>query len=902
MVFPTFLEDCGLSEESLIKFIESPDDILWQIPKMCSTSKFYCELHNYLKHSQRMKLLNFSKTCIGKFYTKIDPYLSERNFRPDNSYRYINRLVQSVQEESVPDVIHQEQYSTCNDVSVENSILDSCEPPHYNGCPAAAAACRPRVSFKKPSYQPKNVDRREHRNKLRVKSLQCTIKEKDSEIRKLKRLLQKKGRTVQELQEAVDATTLKLDTTALKLDTTQKTSQRKMQKLQKMLDSVLSDWDALEDSSETLQTENEALKSAILTLQNEQETEKIVIVTKNGRYYSPAIRKLYYSLLANQVPAARIREIVSTVLQCFVPDCDSSCIELPKERCAGYMRREELATIGMAQKAHTLCEEIRCGKSFHLNSDGTTKYQHKINGVAVNGLVLSINEISDGSAETIIEDIGKELDKLRETARQLNLPNADSINWTLFSSSSADSASTQKKLNRLLQERRNNDEEEYGPFEDSGIEIIQNFCAMHLGVNLRKAFIHAVSPVDAESSHQYAVVDSFIHAFAKEFGVNGTPEYGAGGIKFPDFLDIRCNDSDDQYYKECVKVRLARQVGSRYFVTAANASKAFYLIPAAIEFLRFNGISDTSGNRLEKELFIQFQDPTILALLKADSLIFYFVYADLTNLAKSNYLNKSAYDMGQHYLELKTYLEEVEKHPEVTQDKNYQVFPSEQRLYCDSAVNPREHHKPVWNRLFQEDGYDDIVLAKLSSGATAMKEKLVVYASSQLPGGAYWDPDPEVKSILSTIKPTNDLCESILGLNDYLTTAIPNMTQFTKSTMVAVKKNKTIKWLQTLPEAQQDDLTLFAMQKRRDVTVAYKEEQIKLKRRRQELMIQAKERRELLEKKAAEERESLSKIHLITSVEELELLFADIDDSEGSAARAIRNWLFLKSRYVSGRK
>ena len=66
--------------------------------------------------------------------------------------------------------------------------------------------------------------------------------------------------------------------------------------------------------------------------------------------------------------------------------------------------------------------------------------------------------------------------------------------------------------------------------------------------------------------------------------------------------------------------------------------------------------------------------------------------------------------------------------------------------------------------------------------------------------------------------------------------------------------------------------------------MAYKEEQIKVKRRRQELMIQAKERRELLEKKAAEERESLSKIHLITSVEELELLFADIDDSEGSAA------------------
>ncbi len=78
----------------------------------------------------------------------------------------------------------------------------------------------------------------------------------------------------------------------------------------------------------------------------------------------------------------------------------------------------------------------------------------------------------------------------------------------------------------------------------------------------------------------------------------------------------------------------------------------------------------------------------------------------------------------------------------------------------------------MWNRLFQEDVFDDIVLGKLSLGATAMKKKLVEYANSQLPGGEFWEPDPDIKSVLSAIKPTNDLCESILGLNDYLTTAI----------------------------------------------------------------------------------------------------------------------------------
>ena len=144
--------------------------------------------------------------------------------------------------------------------------------------------------------------------------------------------------------------------------------------------------------------------------------------------------------------------------------------------------------------------------------------------------------------------------------------------------------------------------------------------------------------------------------------------------------------------------------------------------------------------------------------------------------------------MAQHYLELQKCLKKIESYPEVTRDKKYQVFPSEQRLYNDKAVNHREHHKPVWRRLFQEDSFDDIVHVKLSTGATAMKIKLVMYASSQLPGGEYWDPDSQIKSVLSTIKPTNNLCESILGLNDYLTTAIPNLTQFTKSTMVTVKK------------------------------------------------------------------------------------------------------------------
>ena len=61
-----------------------------------------------------------------------------------------------------------------------------------------------------------------------------------------------------------------------------------------------------------------------------------------------------------------------------------------------------------------------------------------------------------------------------------------------------------------------------------------------------------------------------------------------------------------------------------------------------------------------------------------------------------------------------------------------------------------------------------------------MKEKLSSYAQYQLPGCCYWEPDEQVQDNLHELKPSNDVCESMLGLNDYLTTAIPNLHQMAR--------------------------------------------------------------------------------------------------------------------------
>ena len=64
-----------------------------------------------------------------------------------------------------------------------------------------------------------------------------------------------------------------------------------------------------------------------------------------------------------------------------------------------------------------------------------------------------------------------ELEKLRDIAHALNLRDPYKINWTLFTSCTSDSASTQKKFNRLVEQCRERDEEIYGP---PSFEAIKN--------------------------------------------------------------------------------------------------------------------------------------------------------------------------------------------------------------------------------------------------------------------------------------------------------------------------------------------------------------------------------------------------------------------------------------------
>ena len=305
-----------------------------------------------------------------------------------------------------------------------------------------------------------------------------------------------------------------------------------------------------------------------------------------------------------------------------------------------------------------------------------------------------------------------------------------------------------------------------------------------------------------------------MNATAKLIGEHGVPEY-CQGKNFRIFLKAKQKGGE---YKELAKVHLARQVGSPYYVTSYNAGQIFCLSGAIKEFLAQEQMLKAL-NKLEKEVQQKMGQSDILAQLKLDGLLFDHLYSDLMMLVKSKALDKSVLDMNVHYLGLKGFLEDLTQHPQQIRNPNYQVFPSEPRLYGDSPItNHRLHprYTSVQRRLYQPDLFDTLELYLLvQQAAEAMMEKLINYKADQLPGGRYWEPSGEVRETRASLKPHNDSSESVLGMNDWLTTAFPSMHQQTRSTLIEMSTNKTVEWLAKQPSDRRNLITSFAASKRK---------------------------------------------------------------------------------------
>ena len=173
--------------------------------------------------------------------------------------------------------------------------------------------------------------------------------------------------------------------------------------------------------------------------------------------------------------------------------------------------------------------------------------------------------------------------------------------------------------------------------------------------------------------------------------------------------------------------------------------------------------------------------------------------------------------MNKHYFELLNYLNLLTEDPGVILDSTKKVFISEPKSYNNKTSTNHRLHKnyiPVRKQLYQTQDFDETyVITTVQVAAEAMAIKLSQYKADQLPRGRYWTPSDSTKTLLEKIEPTNDICESILGLNDWLQKKTPNMTQRTVTTMVEVMKNATMPWFSKQEKTTKDKIIDMARKK-----------------------------------------------------------------------------------------
>ena len=169
------------------------------------------------------------------------------------------------------------------------------------------------------------------------------------------------------------------------------------------------------------------------------------------------------------------------------------------------------------------------------------------------------------------------------------------------------------------------------------------------------------------------------------------------------------------------------------------------------------------------------------------------------------------------------------------------------------------------------DIYDEYMLKLLQKVADAMAKKLADYKADQLPGGKFWNPDDEsLKKALQSLPPTNDVAESILGLNDWLFKHNPNFKQRTVSTLVEVMKNSSLKWLQQQEEEVQERIITLAKKRKRDVVLRDEQEQEQQRQARIKLREDAIEKAIQKNERIRKENDRVKAIIPVTSVADLE--------------------------------
>ena len=204
-----------------------------------------------------------------------------------------------------------------------------------------------------------------------------------------------------------------------------------------------------------------------------------------------------------------------------------------------------MPTISQAQKA----SELMKSDQWCLNSDGTTSMQQKKVAFLINGIVFGVHYVPDGASQTTLYALEAELTKTGSVAAKAFPSNNQDFKVSHIVSSISDSASTKTKLSHLLE-------------KEAGHKIVENKCAMHLGVNLHTAQVKAAANfTDHLCNKEEATLSSSCSSESDYEDVGGKTYEDVGGKTYEDVGGKTYEDVGGKTYED---------VGSKTYEDVGN--------------------------------------------------------------------------------------------------------------------------------------------------------------------------------------------------------------------------------------------------------------------------------------------------------------------------------------------
>ena len=133
--------------------------------------------------------------------------------------------------------------------------------------------------------------------------------------------------------------------------------------------------------------------------------------------------------------------------------------------------------------------------------------------------------------------------------------------------------------------------------------------------------------------------------------------------------------------------------------------------------------------------------------------------------------------------------------------------------------------------------------------------------------------------VLKEIQPSNDICESILGLNDWLQTIMPSVSQLTKRNLIEVEvKEQNMQWLESVPAKQQEATIKMALRKRKEVRITEKKHIVDIQNARQSAMLRGIQNQQKKDETIAKLKKDMAQMLVITNIEQLDRIFTAIEN------------------------